>query len=70
MYASQYGVISGNHACRDCVLPIILDAEPYAICPGERVLVATRFNVTFLRLRLCLEKTRTCFSKDTENLTT
>jgi len=37
---------------------------------GQRVLVATRFNVTFLPLRLCCEKTRTCFSKDAENLTT
>jgi len=64
------GVISGSHACRDCVWPIILDAELYTTCPGERVLVATRFNVTFLPLRLCYEKTRTCFSKDAENLTT
>ena len=37
---------------------------------GERVLVATRFNVTFLPLRRCYENTRTCFSKDAENLTT
>jgi len=29
-----------------------LDAELYTTCPGERVLVATRFNVTFLPLRL------------------
>jgi len=64
------GVVSGSHACRDCVWPIILDAELYTTCPGERVLVATRFNVTFLPLRLCYEKTRTCFSKDAENLTT
>ena len=39
-------------------------------CPGEQVLVATRFNVTFLPLRLCYENTSTCFSKDAENLTT
>jgi len=64
----NYGVISGSHACRDCVWRIILDAEPYATCPGERVLVATRFNATFLPLRLCYENTRTCFSKDAENL--
>ena len=44
----SYGVISGSHACRDCVWHIILDAELYTTCPGERVLVATRFNVTFL----------------------
>jgi len=65
-----YGIISGSHACRDCVRPIILDAELDTACPGERVLVATKFNATFLPLRLCYEKTRTCFSKDTENLTT
>ena len=64
------GVISGSHACRDCVWHIILDAELYTNCPGEGVLVATRFNVTFLPLRLCYENTRTCFSKDAENLTT
>jgi len=36
--ASQlaYGVISGGHACRDCGWHIILDAELYATCPGER----------------------------------
>jgi len=66
----NYGVISGNHACRDCVWHIISDAELYTTCPGERVLVPTRFNVSFLPLRLCDENTRTCFSKDAENLTT
>ena len=64
------GVISGSHACRDCVWHIILDAELYTTCPGERVLAATRFNVTFLPLRLCYVNTSTCFSKDAENLTT
>jgi len=35
-----------------CIIrPIILDAELYTTCPGERVLVAIRFNVTFLPLR-------------------
>jgi len=43
----NYGVISESHACRDCVWPIILDAEFYTTCPGERMLVAIRFNVTF-----------------------
>jgi len=66
----NYGVISGSHACRDCVWHIILDAKLYTTCPAERVLVATRFNVTFLPLRLCHENTRICFSKDAENLTT
>jgi len=66
----NYGVISGNHARRDYVWHIILDAELYTTCPGERMLVATRFNVTCLPLRLCYKNTRTCFSKDAENLTT
>jgi len=68
----NYGVFSGSQACRDCVWHIILDVELYTTCPGERVLVATKFNVTFLPLRLCYcyENTRTCFSKDAVNLTT
>ena len=37
----NYGVISGSHACRDCVWHIILDAGLYTTCPGERVLVTT-----------------------------
>jgi len=65
-----YGVISGSHACRDCGWHIILVAELYTTCPGERVLVATKFNVIFLPLRLCYVNTSTCFSKDAENLTT
>ena len=71
MYASpNYGVISGSHACRDCGWHILLIAELYTTCPRERVLVATKFNVTFLPLRLCYVNTITCFSKDAENLTT
>jgi len=66
----DYGVISGRHACRDCVWHIILDAEHCTTCPRERMLVATRFSLTFLPLRLCYENTSTCFSKDAENLTT
>ena len=31
--------ISESHARKDCVWPIILDAELYTTCPGERVLV-------------------------------
>ena len=34
----NYGVISGSHACRDCGWDIILVAELYTTCPGERVL--------------------------------
>jgi len=64
------GVISGSHACRGCLWHIILDAELYTTCPGGRVLVATRCNVTFLPLRLCYENTCTRFSKDPENQTT
>jgi len=66
----NYGVISGSHACRDCGWHIILVAELHTTCPEERVLVATRFNVTFLPLRFCYVNTSTCFSKDAENLTT
>jgi len=63
-------VYTGSHACRDCRWHIILVAELYTTSLGERVLVATRFNVTFLPLRLCYVNTRTCFSKDAENLNT
>jgi len=66
----NYGVISGSHACRDYGWHIILVAELDTTCPGERVLVATKFNVTFLPLRLCYVNTSTCFSKDAENLAT
>jgi len=66
----NYGVISGSHACRDCGWHTILVAELYTTCPGERVFVATTFNVTFLPFRLCYVNTSTCFSKDAENLTT
>jgi len=40
----NYGVISGSHACRDCVWPIIFHAVLYTTCPGERVLIVTRFR--------------------------
>ena len=66
----NYGVISGSHACRDCRWHIILVADLYTTCPGEQVLAATKFNVTFLPLKLCYVNTSTCFSKDAENLTT
>jgi len=35
----KYGEISESHACKDCVWPIILDAEFHTTCPGKRVLV-------------------------------
>jgi len=47
----NYVVISGRYSCSDCVWPIILDAELYTTCLGERVLVVIRFNATFLPLR-------------------
>jgi len=46
---------------------ILFVAELYTTCPGGRVLVVTRFNVTFLPLTLCYVNTSTCFSKDAEN---
>ena len=38
-YASQLWCNAGSRACKDCVKPIILDAQLYTPCPGERVLV-------------------------------
>jgi len=39
----NYGGLSESDACKDCVWPIILDAELYTTCPGERVLVVVVF---------------------------
>jgi len=41
----KYGGISESHACKDRVRPIILDAELYTTCPGERVLVGMTHQV-------------------------
>jgi len=41
----NYGGISESHACKDCAWPIILDAELYTTCPGERVLLITTHQV-------------------------
>jgi len=41
----KYGGISESHACKDCVWPIIMDAELYATCPGERALVVMTHQV-------------------------
>ena len=38
--------------------------------PWRASVSSTRFNATFIPLRLCYENTCTCFSKDAENLTT
>jgi len=42
---TKYGGISESHASKDCVKPIILDAELYKTCPGERVLVVMTHQV-------------------------
>ena len=70
MYASQLWCNFRKYACRDCGWHIILVAKLCTTCPGERVLVATKFNVTFLPLRHCYVNTSTYFSKDAENLIT
>jgi len=41
----KYDGISESRACKDCVWPIILDAELYTTCPGERVLVVMTHQV-------------------------
>jgi len=43
----NYGGISESHAFKHCVWPIILDAELYTTCPGERVLVVMTHQVQF-----------------------
>jgi len=63
------GVISGRHACRDCVWRIFLGAGLYTTCRGERVSVVIRFNVTFLYLTPYWGKMHTSFLNDAESLT-
>jgi len=41
----NYGGISESHACKHCVWPIILGAELYTICPGERVLAVMTHQI-------------------------
>jgi len=41
----NYGGISESYACKHCVWPIILDAELYTTCPGERVLVVMTHQI-------------------------
>jgi len=62
----KYGVISGSHACRECVWPIILGAGLCTTCHGQQVLLVIRFNATFLSLRPYCTKMCTCFLKDVE----
>jgi len=49
MYASQlwwnFGKVA--YACKDCMWPIILDAELYITCTGERVLVLMTHQVQY-----------------------
>jgi len=68
----NYGVISESHACKGCVSPIILDAELYTTCPGERVLVVMPQQVqcNIPTFEAVLRKICTCFSKDAEGLIT
>ena len=71
----KYGGTSESHACKNCVWPIILDAELYIALykfPGERVLIVVTHQVqckvpTF---EAVLRKICTCFSKDAEGLIT
>jgi len=41
----KYGGISESLACKHCVWPIILDADLYTTCPGERVLIVMTHQV-------------------------
>ena len=70
VYASQLWCNFKKSCMQRMRVAYNLYAELYTTCRGERVLVATRFNVAFLPLRLCYEKIRTCFSKDAESVTT
>ena len=68
----KYGGLSESDACKDCVWPVILDAELYITCPGERVLVVMTHQVqcNIPAFEAFYEKICTCFSKDAEGLIT
>jgi len=68
----NYGTISESHGCKDCLWPIILDAELYATCPGEGVLVVMTHQVqcNLPTYEALSRKMCTCFSQDTEGLKT
>ena len=71
MYASQLWWNSESHACKDCVRPIILDAELYTTCPGERVLVVMTHQVQCnIPTFEAVSRKNTHFSKDAEGLIT
>jgi len=63
VHACLHHKISESHACKDCVWPIILDAELYTTCPREQVIVVIKFNVTFLHLRHYCDKNMHLFLK-------
>ena len=64
----NYGGISESHPCKVCVWPIILNAELYTSCPGERVLVVMTHQVqcNIPTFEAVLKKICTYFSKDAE----
>jgi len=66
----NYGVILGRHTSTDYLGVKTLVAGHCTTCRSERVLVVIRLNITFLPLRLYWDKMCTCFSKDSESLTT
>jgi len=68
----NYSEISESHACKDCVWPIILDAELYTTCPGGRVLVVMTHQVqcNIPTFEAVTTKKCTCLSKDAEGLRT
>ena len=51
-YLLYITLLSGSHACRDCGWHIILVAELYTTCPGERVLVASTCNFSVSSLNV------------------
>ena len=54
----------------NCTRSVGLLMALHRITQRWKTKVATKFNVTFLPLRLCYVNTSTCFSKDAENLAT
>ena len=59
----KYGGILESHACKDCVWPMIFDAEVYTTCPGERVLIVMTHQVqcNILTFEALLRKNRYLF---------
>jgi len=59
-------------ACKDCVWPIILDAELYTACSGERVLAVMthQLQCNIPTFEALLRKNMHLFPKDAEGLIT